>query len=334
MEDDTKGLKYEHMEEGAGKEENSSKQRYHMSNDVLVRSFSSTTVPECRVGFNAADSARNKSLNVIFGLKCSPLLVSELIQHHLVLEEETVPDKAAQAVSMQMQNRVYADDCLSEDSEVDEFQQTSCEIIRSASMERRKWSVNNIICPEAGMKVLTTMWDTELDQKSIVLDTRREDQERLTRFWRNFIASNFDPFEYITLFTIAGKISLPLSWKGNNGLDSSFAWDLVDRTQPPGTDIVQVGNFQTRRWLGAVQDQEFDLHLDIDALENAYACCLYIFLKDRAHLIYSRGKVASLEKITRTRLELQAVFGVQHVLTSFGKKFTSRSWRRMLGRRV
>ena len=43
--------------------------------------------------------------------------------------------------------------------------------------------------------------------------------------------------------------------------------------------------------------------------ENAYACCLYICLKDRAHLIYSRGKVASLEKITRTRLELQAVYG-------------------------
>ena len=80
-------------------------------------------------------------------------------------------------------NRVYANDCLSEESEVDEFQQTSCEIIRSASMERRKWSGNNIIFSQAGMKVLTTTWDTELDQKSIVLDTRREDQEWLTRFW-------------------------------------------------------------------------------------------------------------------------------------------------------
>ena len=140
MEDDNKGLIDEHMEVGAIKEQNSSEQLYHMPNDVLVRSFSSTTVPECRVGFNAADSARNKSLNVIFGLKCSPLLVSELIQHHLVLEEETVPVKAVQAVSMQMQYGVYVDDCLSEESEVDESQQTSCEIIRSASMERRKWS--------------------------------------------------------------------------------------------------------------------------------------------------------------------------------------------------
>ena len=309
MEDDNKGLIDEHMEVGAIKEENSSEQGYHMPNDVLVRSFSSTTVPECRAGFNPADSARNTSLNVIFGLKCLPLLVSELIQHHLVLEEETVPNKAVQVVSMQMQNRVYADDCLSEESEVDEFQQTNCEIIRSASMERDKWSGNNIICSEAGMKVLTTSWDTELDQKSIAPDTRRRDQEWLTRFWRNFIASNFDPFGYITLFTIAGKIPLPLSWKGNNDWDASFAWDLVDRTQPLGKDIVQVINFQTSRWLGAVQDQEFDLHLHIDAFENAYACCLYICLKDSAHLIYSRGKVASLETITRTRLELQAVFG-------------------------
>ena len=79
-------------------------------------------------------------------------------------------------------------------------------------------------------------------------------------------------------------------------MDSSFAWDLVERTQPLGKDIVQVVNFQTPRWLGAVQDQEFDLHLHIAAFENAYACCLYICLKDRAHLIYSRGKVASLEK--------------------------------------
>ena len=307
LEDDNKGLIDEHMEVGAIKEENSSEQGDHMPNDVLVHSFSSTTMPECRVGFNPADSARNKSLHVIFGLKCSPLLVSELIQHHLVLEEETVPNKAVQVVSMQMQNRVYADDCLSEESGVDKFQQTKCEIIRSASMERRKWSGNNIICSEAGMKVLTTTSDTELDQKSIAPDTRREDQEWLTRFLRNFIASNFDPFGYISLFTIAGKISLPLSWKGNNDWDASYAWDLVDRTQPLGKDIVQVVNFQTPCWLGAVQDQ--DLHLQIDAFENAYACCLYICLKDSAHLIYSRGKVASLETITRTRLELQAVFG-------------------------
>ena len=36
---------------------------------------------------------------------------------------------------------------------------------------------------------------------------------------------------------------------------------------------------------------------------------VYICLKESAHLIYSRAKVASLEKITRTRLEPQAVFG-------------------------
>ena len=79
LEDDNKGLIDEHMEVGAIKEENSSEQGYHMPNDELVRSFSCTTVPECSAGFNASDSARNKSLNVIFGLKCSPLLVSELI---------------------------------------------------------------------------------------------------------------------------------------------------------------------------------------------------------------------------------------------------------------
>ena len=152
---------------------------------------------------------------------------------------------------------------------------------------------NDCICSEAGMKVLTTRWDTELDQKPIAPHTRREDQEWLTQSWRNFIASNFHPFGYITLFTIAGKISLPLSWKGNNDWDASFALHLVERTQPLGKDIVQVVHFQTPCWLGAVQDQ----------------CCLYICLKDSAYLIYSRGKVASLETITRTWLELQAVFG-------------------------
>ena len=165
-----------------------------------------------------------------------------------------------------------------------------------------------MICSEAGKKALTTRWDTELDQKSIAPDTRREDQEWLTQCWRNFIASNFDLFGYTTLFTIAGKISLPLSWKGKNDLAASFAWHLVERTQPLGKDIVQVVHFRTPRWLGVVQDQEIYLHLHIDALTNAYACCLYICLKDSAHLIYSRGEVASLETITRTWLGLQAVF--------------------------
>ena len=64
--------------------------------------------------------------------------MSELIQHHLVSEEEKVTDEAVQGVSLQMQSPFYVDDCLSDESKVDEFQQTSCKIRRSASIERPK----------------------------------------------------------------------------------------------------------------------------------------------------------------------------------------------------
>ena len=64
---------------------------------------------KARAGFNPADSARNKSLNGIFGLKCSPLLVSELIQDHTVLEEETVPRQSTlPAMQWHAHKRLFA----------------------------------------------------------------------------------------------------------------------------------------------------------------------------------------------------------------------------------
>ena len=123
-----------------------------------------------------------------------------------------------------MQNSFYVDDCLSSLSdakEVDEFQQTSCEILTSASMELSKWRGNSIVCSdEAGAKVLGITWETELDKMSIAPDTPTEDQRWTRRSLLKFIASIFDPLGCITPFTIVGKILLQQSWKESNDWDA------------------------------------------------------------------------------------------------------------------
>ena len=179
----------------------------------------------------------------------------------------------------------------------------------SASMELRKWRGNSIVCSdEAGAKVLGITWETELDQMLIAPDTPTEDQRWTRGSLLKFIASIFDPLGYITSFTIAGMILLQQSWKESNDWDAPFAGHLQERTQQWGHDIAQVSKFQVPRWIGAVEGQEYDLHLFTDASESAYACCFYICLKDSAQLIYSKGKVAPLRTISLTRLELQAAF--------------------------
>ena len=133
-------------------------------------------------------------------MNCSPFLLNATIQHHLVLEEETVTSEVVHRVITLMQNSLYVDDCLSilsNEKEVDEFQLTSCEIMTSASMELRKWRGNSIICSdEAGMKVLgtTPRWDTELDQMSIASDsTPKEDQQWTRQSLLKFIPRILDP---------------------------------------------------------------------------------------------------------------------------------------------
>ena len=175
---------------------------------------------------------------VPFGVNCSPFLLNATIQHHLALEQETVTSKTVHRVITLMQNSFYVDDCLSSLSdakEVDQFQQTSCEIMTSASMELRKWRGNSIVCSdEAGTKVLGITWETELDQMSIAPDTPTEDQRWTRRSLLKFIASIFDPLGYITPFTIAGKILLQQSWKESNDWDAPFAGHLQERTQQWG----------------------------------------------------------------------------------------------------
>ena len=116
-----------------------------------------------------------------------------------MLEEETVTSEVVHRVITLVQNSIYVDDCLSslsDEKEVDEFQQTSCEIMTSASMELRKWRGNSIICSdEAGMKVLgtTPRWDSELNQMSIAPDTPKKDQQWTRRSLLKFIPRILDP---------------------------------------------------------------------------------------------------------------------------------------------
>ena len=250
----------EYFELGAIEEEHSTEQGYYMPHRAVVRSSSSTT--KIRADFNSSAPSKNKkSLNDF--LSSGPSLLPDFTGLLLRFREfkfafQADIKKAFFMIAVRPEDRVYLRFALpNEDDQI--------------------------------------TWETELDQTSIAPDTPTEDQRWTRRSLLKFIASIFDPLGYITPFTIAGKILLQQSWKESNDWDAPFAGHLQERTQQWGQDIAQVSKFQVPRWIGAVEGQQYDLHLFTDASESAYACCLYICLKDSAQLIFFKGKGGTTE---------------------------------------
>ena len=201
-----------------------------------------------------------------------------------------------------MQSSFYVDDCLSSlssERQVCEFQHTSCCIMKNAGMELRKWRGNCIASSdEAGEKTLGLIWDIETDCMSIAANFPVKFEEWTRRSLLKLIAAIFDPLGYITPFTISGKILLQRSWTESSEWDTPFVGFLKDTAQQWGQDLRQLSAFQVQRWIGAKEGEEYCLHLFTDASEVAYACCIYLCVDKSTRLIYSKGKVAPLKKLS------------------------------------
>ncbi|XP_062708163.1 uncharacterized protein LOC134288186 [Aedes albopictus] len=135
------------------------------------------------------------------------------------------------------------------------------------------------------------------------------------------LMSFYDPLGLLALFTVQGKIILQAIWRSNIQWDQRVGAVLQTRWQKWIQILDDVKQLQVPRcYFEQATSQHYQhvqLHIFVDASEDAYAAVAYFRVVDlqgraRCSLVAAKTKVAPIKPISIPRLELQAaVLGVR-----------------------
>ncbi|XP_062713565.1 uncharacterized protein LOC134290436 [Aedes albopictus] len=286
-----------------------------------------------------------------FGAACSPCIAQYLKNKNAKEYAEQFPE-AAKAV---IENH-YVDDYLDSVDTVEEAVKLIEEVkyLHSmAGMEIRNFSSNSaevfeqigqpnnvqhkVLSPESStQRVLGIIWRSTEDVLSFDINLKEEirgiveRQEAPTkRQVLCTIMSLFDPLGLVAHFTIQGKIIMQRIWRTGATWDEAISGEILEDWRKWSSMLEKLSEVRVPRCffaIGSTTPKDAQIHVFVDASENAYACVAYIRSScsgiPRCTIMAAKTKVAPLKPISIPRLELQAALIGTRLLDSICKSLT------------
>ncbi|XP_055622227.1 uncharacterized protein LOC129765816 [Toxorhynchites rutilus septentrionalis] len=274
----------------------------------------------------------------VFGSACSPCS-SQFVKNLNAKEHEKTYPRAAQAIIRSH----YVDDYLDSFDTINEAITVANDVKLvhgRAGFEIRNWLSNktevvNQIGNGSGEsvrtftldkgngceRVLGISWipDEDVFRFSLVLrdELRGLLEEKIVPTKRQIlrvVMSVFDPLGLITMLVIHGKIIIQEVWKSGTGWDDAISATNFVRWQRWTTALSHLKEIAIPRcyFPGYCPNSldTMELHIFVDASEEAFACVGYFRVIDRDQvrcaLVSSKSKVAPVKALSIPRLELQA----------------------------
>ncbi|XP_064470123.1 uncharacterized protein LOC135384870 [Ornithodoros turicata] len=276
---------------------------------------------------------------VPFGTSASPFLLTATLQHHLRSVEGSNKDLAQALI-----NSFYVDDLLVGVANVLEGKhlvQKAEDIFQRAGMKLSKWASNSAelqtmflqsdtggasegksFVDTAHTKVLGVMWDRSSDRLSFsahhLLDVIA-DMKDSKRSILQASARLFDPLGYLSPYTIRVKMLFQELWKAKIDWDSKLPEEISKTWNLWLKELPDLHMISVERCVLPTEGSlyTYEMHIFTDASPQAYGACALLrstseIGETKVSLLFSKSRVAPLQKITLPRLELMgALIGVR-----------------------
>ncbi|XP_062535245.1 uncharacterized protein LOC134204441 [Armigeres subalbatus] len=295
---------------------------------------------------NSEDPAEEYVMDVAtFGSTCSPCSAQYVKNKNAEEWKHVYPEASAAIVE-----NTYVDDYANSSDTVDE---AAClavevkEIHASAGFEIRNWLSNSkqvlqrigeqstessksFIAEKStdSERVLGMTWQPESDELTFALKFRPDVQHLLSenviptkRQVLRVVMSVFDPLGLVASFVVEGKCLIQDIWRAQVDWDDQIPENLDTRWRSWLKVLNNLNQVKIPRCYFPGYEprslHSLELHVFVDASEEAYACAAYFRIVDRGQvrctLVSAKTKVAPLHPIMSIpRLELQAaVIGVR-----------------------
>lgn len=274
-----------------------------------------------------------KMVSMIFGASSSPFLAHSVRNKNAHDHATTHPEALAAITEAH-----YMDDLVESFHDINKASATISqvdEVHQAAGFHLRQWNSNctelmKNIKPEEragamttpigeGEKMLGLLWDSNADSLHFNTSLHRvpnavKNRERppTKREALSTVMSIYDPLGLLSCYTITAKIALQQLWKLETGWDEAVPEEIASKFDKWLCGMSTIGCLSIpRSYHGGREVNRRELHIFVDASEDAYAAVAYWRLMDNNKkidtvLIAARARVAPLKTLTIPRLELQA----------------------------
>ena len=259
---------------------------------------------------------------VVFGVNCSPFLLSSVIEIHLgqVKEED-------KSVAEKLLESFYVDNCVaSVDSleEYEHFKEHATRIMSEAGMDLRQWAATVVdtaevkkLCSsecryteQSVTPVLGLRWDRVQD--SLFCDvTPLVNMEKVTkRTVLSVVSRVFDPIGFTSPALLLPKLLLQESWAAKLSWDEELPVEGKTKFVKWNTELNQLNFIRIPRHMKMRLSMQSNLQLHgfSDASQDAYAAVIFLRASENesvsVQLLLAKSRVAPLKRPTIPRLEL------------------------------
>lgn len=256
---------------------------------------------------------------VPFGLICSPFLLAATIHHHLSNTGTPLARKILQNTCVD--NVFYG---VSSVKEGKKYFRDSKKLFLDAGMNIRDFAssnadINKFIYEEelskvdSRCKILGIAWDTTTDEFEIRLSQPSAATTWTKRRVLQSVASNYDPFGWITPVVLLGKIFIQKLWAANISWDEPLPQNLANEWTTVLNSWTTTSLTFPRLLTSNAVNIQYDLHIFTDASQLAYAASTYLVEKingnpKRSSLLVSKSRLSPKKpQMTIPKLELSAL---------------------------
>ena len=266
--------------------------------------------------FSISNIQEYRFCRVMWGIICSSFLLACTIYVHL--------QQYGNDVSKDIMNNLYVDNLASgqaSGSKAVTYYQKTKKIFNDASMNMCKWISNNREvmncigkedrCNEIKVKILGMIWDTDLDEMSIVKTNDVMINNQLSkRTMLQIIPSVYDPMGIISLITLKFKLLIQELWRTKVCWDDEVPDDIKTEWDRIIDNLSRLHTITINRWIGLENEdkKKYELITFTDASKHEYAAVAYLRISDgisrRTNLMFSKCRLSPIKSISIPRLEL------------------------------
>lgn len=272
---------------------------------------------------------------VVFGITCSPFLLSAVIKYHLENLMKDPDSKFSKSVLEKLMGSFYVDNCVtSVDTEEDlhQFIEESSEIMMKGKFDLRGWEYS-LLGEErdafhiALTPVLGLIWDRKSDHLKINFDwLQNVKTDVITK--RSILSAAhrlFDPIGFSSPVQISPRLLLQKTWMLKLKWDCEVSEEIKVEFLKWLKELQILSEMEIPRWLLKVESNDWSLHMFCDASKSAYAAVVFLCCQCdndiHCQLVQAKNRVAPIKFISIPRLELMAATIGARLLNSVMEDF-------------
>ena len=258
---------------------------------------------------------------IIFGLNASPFILNYVIKHHVTQYPQ---DKCSELLN----SKFYVDNLLITSNSIDELNdlyKLSYDRMKEGGFTLRSWNTNSehlrdLFKKDGNFvehsnnyeKVLGYHFLVEED-KFKLSDNSIEEIADTKRSILSNISKIFDPLGYFLPITARGKTLIQKLWNEKYEWDDEISQEIKLEWKNLYDDLVKLFELKFER--NCVNENEDNtLVVFCDASQKLYGFAIYNVSDGNSKLMFSKSKVAPIQKRTLPNLELMSVYLALKVL--------------------